>query len=286
MNLHFITSISKEYWDLTAKYCIPTWNLPGRVTVYVEQTEGDMKWVSEIPFNVELITVPRLKWEAGNHRRKVLKFWGKSYTQIHAVQTRGIDERVIWLDADIEQTFEDVAPAYNFESDFKEAVGLLNSGDHEDCWESGFVIFNQQCGKLGRFIKQYHDAWNNEEIMESLWRPYDAQVIGHVAEKGFYNLCDSRCSNANAVKNSRFDNYFVHWINKENKDRLRELNSNTNITALEELTEPESDVTTTLEELKEPESNVTTLEELKELDNDHSNNISSDSPEPEESRET
>jgi len=179
---------------------------------------------------------------------------------------------VIWLDADIEQTFEDVVPAYNFESDFKEAVGLLNSGDHEDCWESGFVIFNQQCGKLGRFIKQYHDAWNNEEIMESLWRPYDAQVIGHVAEKGFYNLCDSRCSNANAVKNSRFDNYFVHWINKENKDRLRELNSNTDITALEELTEPESD--------------VTTLEELKELENDHSNNISSDSPEPEESRET
>ena len=78
----------------------------------------------------------------------------------------------------------------------------------------------------------------------------------------------------------------MHWINKENKDRLRELNSNTNITALEELTEPESDVTTTLEELTEPESNVTTLEELKELDNDDSNNISSDSPEPEESRET
>jgi hypothetical protein len=90
MNLHFITSISKEYWDLTAKYCIPTWNLPGRVTVYVEQTEGDMKWTNEIPFDVELITVPRLRWEAGNGRRKVLKFWGKSYTQIRAVQTRGL----------------------------------------------------------------------------------------------------------------------------------------------------------------------------------------------------
>ena len=272
MNLHFITSINKEYWDLTAKYCIPTWNLPGRVTVYVEQTEGDMKWVSEIPFDVELITVPKLKWEAGNRRRKILKFWGKSYAQIRAVQTRGIDERVIWLDADIEPTFENVAPAYNFESEFKEAVGLLNSGDHEDCWESGFVIFNQHCGKLGRFIKQYQDAWNDEEIMESLWRPYDAQVIGHVAEKGFYNLCDSPCSNANAVKNSRFDNYFVHWINKENKDLLRELNSKPDITVIEESTELELD--------------VTVLEELKEPDNDNSDSVSSDSAQPEEPRET
>jgi hypothetical protein len=259
MNLHFITSITKEYWDLTAKYCIPTWKLPGRVTVYVEQTEGDMKWTNEIPFDVELITVPRLKWEAGNRRRKVLKFWGKSHTQIRAVQTRGIDERVVWLDADVEQTFEDVVPADFFISEFKEAVGLLNSGDHEDCWESGFVIFNQQCGKLGRFIKQYHDAWNNEEVMESLWRPYDAQVIGYVAEKGFYNLCDVPCSNADAVKNSRFNNYFVHWINKENKEQLRELNS---------------------------DISVTVMEEVKELDNDDSNSISPDSTQPEEPRET
>ena len=241
MNLHFITSISKEYWDLTAKYCIPTWNLPGRVTVYVEQTKGDMKWTNEIPFDVELITVPRLKWEAGNGRRKVLKFWGKSYTQIRAVQTRGINERVIWLDADMEQTFDDIIPAEEFESGFKEAVGLLNSGDHEDCWETGIVIFNQNCDKLGRFIKRYYDAWNNEETMESLWRPYDAQVIGHAADKNFHNLCKASGTNADSVKNSLFGKYFIHWINKDNKDLLRNLNSNTDVTVLEELTEPIND---------------------------------------------
>ena len=259
MNLHFITSISKEYWDLTAKYCIPTWKLPGRITVFVEQTEGDMKWTNEIPFDVELITVPRLKWEAGNRRRKVLKFWGKSYTQIRAVQTRGIDERVIWLDADMEQTFDDTIPEQEFELGFKESVGLLNSDDHEDCWETGIVIFNQTCDKLGRFIKRYHDAWNNEETMESLWRPYDAQVIGHVSEKSFYNLCKSSCTNADAIKNSQFGQYFTHWINKENKDLLRNLNNNTDITESEELTE---------------------------LNNDDSHNISLHSTESEESRET
>ena len=229
MNLHFITSISNEYWDLTAKYCIPTWNLPGRVTVYVEQTSGDMKWTNEIPFNAELITVPRLKWEAGNERRKILKFWGKSYTQIHAVQTRGIDERVVWIDADIEQILDDTVPTDIFESGFKEAVALLNSGDHEDCWESGVVIFNQKCDKLGRFIKRYHDTWNDADTMESLWRPYDAQVIGHAADKSFHNLCDAECVNADAMKNSRLGYYFTHWINKENKDRLRQLkNDNSN----------------------------------------------------------
>jgi hypothetical protein len=228
MSLHFITSITKEYWDQTAKYCIPTWKLPGKVTVYVEQTEGDLKWINEIPFDVALITVPRLKWEAGNNRRKVVKFWGKSHTQIRAVQTRGINERVVWLDADIEQTYYDVLPPDKFNSEFKDAVALLNSGDHEDCWESGIVIFNQECDKLGKFIKRYNDVWNNEEIMESLWRPYDAQVIGHVAEKSFYNLCESPCSNADAVKNSWFGNYFKHWINKDNKDQLRKLNDNSN----------------------------------------------------------
>jgi hypothetical protein len=225
MNLHFITSINREYWDLTAKYCVPTWKLPGKVTVFVEQTEGDLKWINEIPFDVELITVPPLKWEAGNTRRKVLKFWGKSYTQIRAVQTRSINERVIWLDADMQQTYYDVLSSDKFNVEFDDAVGLLNSGDHEDCWESGIVIFNQECDKLGMFVKRYNDAWNNEELMESLWRPYDAQVIGHVAKKSFYNLCDTPCSNADAVKNSWFGNYFKHWINKNNKTQLRKLNN-------------------------------------------------------------
>jgi len=118
---------------------------------------------------------------------------------------------------------------------------LLNSGDHEDCWETGIVIFNQNCDKLGRFIKRYHDSWNNEETMESLWRPYDAQVIGYAAEKNFHNLCKSSCTNADAIKNSQFGQYFTHWINKENKDLLRDLNNKANIIVLEELTEPNND---------------------------------------------
>jgi hypothetical protein len=40
MNLHFITSISKEYWENTAKYCIGTWNLPGKLTVYIDQLDA------------------------------------------------------------------------------------------------------------------------------------------------------------------------------------------------------------------------------------------------------
>lgn len=223
MNLHFITSISQEYWNLVGKYCIPTWDLPGRVTVYVEQTEGDIKWVNQIPFNVEIITVPKLN-TIHKDRKKVLKFWGKSWTQIHAVKNRGLDERIVWIDADVEQITQ--ISSDEFTMNLKEPFAIMNSGDNEDCWESGLVIFNQQCDKLGRSIKRYEASWVDEETLDSLWRPYDAQVLGYVAgSTGFHNLCLQPCKNIDAFANSRYAEYFKHWINKENKELLRSLNT-------------------------------------------------------------
>ena len=225
MNLHFITSISQEYWYNVAQYCIPTWDLPGRVTVFVEQTDGDIKWANEIPFGAEIITVPDLVSIAHRERKKVLKFWGKSYSQIYAVRNRGMDERVIWIDADVEQlsyVSEDL-----FTMKIKEPFAIMNSGDSEDCWESGLVIFNQLCDKLGRAMRRYESTWQDADELSSLWRPYDAQVLGHVAlQAGYHNLCDQSCSNADAFTNSRYGEYFKHWINKDNKQKLKDLKDN------------------------------------------------------------
>jgi (p)ppGpp synthase/HD superfamily hydrolase len=68
----------------------------------------------------------------------------------------------------------------------------------------------------------------------------------------------------------------VHWINKENKDRLKELNSNTDITVLEELTESNND----------DSNDITALEELTKSTNDDSNDIPLHSTQSEEPRET
>lgn len=223
MNLHFITSISKDYWFNTAKKCISTWDLPGKVTIFVEQRSGDIEWMKELPFNYELIYAPDLKLGELTSRSKVSKFWGKSCAQIHAVRERGTDERVIWLDADIEQTSP--VPKDLFDFEFEEPLAMLNSGDHEDCWETGIVIFNQRFEKLNLVIKKYEQAWNTEDILNSLWKPYDAQVLGYVAEeRGYKNLCNQLCSNVDALKNSDLAPFFTHWINKENKARLNEQN--------------------------------------------------------------
>jgi hypothetical protein len=222
MNLHFITSISQEYWNNVAQYCIPTWDLPGRVTVYVEQTDGDIKWTNNIPFDAEIITVPDLVNTVHKDRKKVQKFWGKSYTQINAVRNRGMDERVIWIDADVEQL--KYTPEDLFTMKIKEPFAIMNSGDSEDCWESGLVIFNQLCDKLGRSMRRYESIWLDPAELDSLWRPYDAQVLGNAAlQTGYHNLCDQSCSNADAFDNSRYGDYFKHWINKENKQKLKEL---------------------------------------------------------------
>jgi len=222
MKLHFITSISKNYWNDTGKICINTWkNLPGDVTVYVDQKDGDLDWIKEIPFHKELLYVPPLEAGAAE-RAKVRKFWGKSMAQITALRNRGKDERIIWLDADIEQIAPQI-PSHLFDINFPEPIAMLNSSDQEDCWESGIVIFNQTAEKFDLTVRKYEKAWLDEDILMSLWRPYDAQVLGHVAtERGFLNLCQCPCSNAEALQNSHFATYFKHWINKDNKKMLAE----------------------------------------------------------------
>jgi hypothetical protein len=219
MNLHFITSLSKEYWESVGKHCIGTWNLPGKVTVYLEQTTGPIKWVNDIPFNVELLTVPPLTTSDDTERRKVLKFWGKSVAQISAVTNRANNERIIWIDSDIEQVSSVDKRLFDFK--FDQPVAVMNSHDGDDCWESGIVIFNQENEKLNQFIKKYSHAWTDPEILNNLWKPYDAQVLGYVAlSRGYYNLCENRCTNAESLNNSRYRHCFKHWINKTNKEKL------------------------------------------------------------------
>jgi hypothetical protein len=236
MKLKFITSISKEYWDETAKHCISTWDLPGEVIVYIDQKEGDIGWVEEVPFRTVLLNVPKLKEDYG--RNKVFKFWGKANAQMITVYdflnrrndamddpevTEIPHERVIWLDADIEQTAPVTEEMFTF--DFEEPLGMMNSSDGHDCWETGIVIFNQQYFKLRVVMNLYKEVWKDPDIMNSLWKPYDAQVLGYVAnERGYYNLCERKCKNVNAVENSIYSSVFKHWINKENKEQLRNEN--------------------------------------------------------------
>jgi hypothetical protein len=223
MNLHFITSISKNYWYDTAQYCIDTWNLPGKLTIYVDQKDRDLDWLADVNYHKELLTVPTLDINSED-RTKVRKFWGKSWAQISALRDRGIDERVIWLDADVEQIGEVLPDHFNFS--FAEPIAMMNSEDHEDCWESGLVIFNQQHVKLNQTIRKYENAWKDEDTLMSLWRPYDAQVLGYIAlERGYYNLCRNKCKNIDALKNTQYNEVFKHHINKDNKKLLAESKS-------------------------------------------------------------
>lgn len=227
MNLHFITSISKEYWYSTARFCINTWDLPGTVTVFVDQKDGDLTWISEIVAdNIVLLDVPAIN-TTEHKRSKVRKFWGKSYSQIVAIRSRGVNERIIWVDSDVEQI--DVVDAELFNFEFKEPFAILNSEDAEDCWETGIVLFNQQYGKLNQLIKRYERSWHDDDFLSSLWRPYDTQVLGDIAlDKGFLNLCDTKCKNINALENSRYSAAFKHWINKDNKKLLSDIQLNDN----------------------------------------------------------
>lgn len=220
MNLHFITSISQDYWNNTAKYCIPTWKLPGTITVYIDQKEGDVDWFNEIPFNKRLLHVPNLQLEDEKiDKSKVNKFWGKSSAQLHAVYTNQEYDRIIWIDADVEQIEDVTEDLFNFE--FEEAFALLNTDHSPDSWETGIVMFNCHYEKIKIAMNRYYDVWQDKNILNSLWKPYDAEVLGFVAkDRGYFNLCDSPCVNSKAFEHSRFNPYFKHWINKTNKQIL------------------------------------------------------------------
>ena len=217
MNLHFITSISSAYWNNIAKQCISTWDLPGRVTVYIDQTHGDLDWIKQIPYHCELLHVPPLESTQHANNAKIRKFWGKSSAQIHAVEHGNTNERIVWMDADIEQL--QPVPSELFDFEFNEPVAVLHSGQPNDEWESGLVIFNQAHGKLSQFMKHYSNNWNNNEVLASLYKPYDAPVLGYTAvQRGFVNLChDTGGINKLALENSRYRGYLNHLIGKANK---------------------------------------------------------------------
>ena len=217
MNLHFITSISSAYWNNIAKQCISTWDLPGRVTVYIDQTHGDLDWIKQIPYHCELLHVPPLESTQHANNAKIRKFWGKSSAQIHAVEHGNTNERIVWMDADIEQL--QPVPSELFDFEFNEPVAVLHSGQPNDEWESGLVIFNQAHGKLSQFMKHYSNNWNNDEVLATLYKPYDAPVLGYTAvQRGFVNLChDTGGINKLALENSRYRGYLNHLIGKANK---------------------------------------------------------------------
>ena len=221
MKLHFITSISKSYWYGTAKRCISTWDLPGEVTIFIDQQYGDLDWISEVPFHKHLLSVPNLAVDNFSSTTKVRKFWGKTCAQIVAVRNRDADERIIWVDADVEQLTPISEELFNF--DFDDPVAMMNSHQSEDTWETGLVIFNQQNEKINQFMKKYEQNWNDEETLASMWRPYDAPVLGYTAEdRGFLNLCTDPCPNAEALEHTRYAGYLKHWINKDNKQKLQD----------------------------------------------------------------
>ena len=216
MKLQFITSVSKDYWYETAQYCIPNWNLPGDLLIYIDYPEGEIDWLTDIKFNKRLLHVPCLQgYEELDLTTKVRKFWGKASAQIHAVKNRLEDTRIIWLDADVEQIKP--IPADYFNSSFKHELALMRSNYvQKDCFETGLVIFNQEHEKLNVVIKKYEKFWY--ESLDKVNKPYDAYVLGAVAtERRFTNLVDKYCDNKDAFANSRFKDFFIHHINKENK---------------------------------------------------------------------
>ena len=224
MNLQFITSITQSYWNSVGRYCINTWDLPGEVIIYIDQKDGDIDWIQSLPFRKKLINVPTLEIKNNEIKKnkKVRKFWGKACSQIHAIRNRPADTRIIWLDADIEQI--DSVDETLFDFEFSENVAIMHSNSYsEDCFETGLVIFNQQAKKLSLFASRYEQFWNNDDDLSSLFRPYDALVLGAVSERHDYlNLVENECDNIDALKNTIFGDYFKHWINKDNKKELKD----------------------------------------------------------------
>jgi hypothetical protein len=223
MNLHFITSISRDYWYDVAQYCVSTWDLPGKITIYIDQKEGEVDWFDDVPHTKRLLYVPNLEVASGIDKNKTMKFWGKSCAQIDAVLRREDNERIIWLDADVEQTSPVTESLFDFS--FENPLAIMKSNNEQDCWETGLVIFNQEYEKLNVIMNRYKEVWNDENILNNLWKPYDAQVLGYVAlnnKRTYYNLCDNVCNNADALAHSRYGEFFKHWINKTNKKILSE----------------------------------------------------------------
>lgn len=229
----WVTSLSKNYWDKTAKYTMPTWDrLPGNLVVVWDDKSPPCDIGQNFHFwkDVSPSNDPWITENMGSAKSD--RFWKKSRTQVWAA--RKFPGLVIWIDADITVNRPLSANVAKKMFDPGQFVwSTIDAGNNrpndQDYIDTGLVAFNTDSNNFEEFLREYSLMWYNGKIFD-LPQPYDHYAVTELAKTWpVHSLCDHWSSwsddyngpaNHVALKYSKLSKYFTHHLGLKNKERL------------------------------------------------------------------
>lgn len=172
----------KKYYDIIAKYCLPSWNkLPGEKKV-ISDIEIALPSIDFLPWD----PIPNTKsnFLKASPSKKTWNFWKKMQSQVWAIRTfKNNFDFIVLLDTDIEildfnlDLFEKELECFQ-ESNLVWATGESNRRGHD----SGFIIINTRHPLVDELTNYYENIWENGTIFK-LEKGYDGHAVESMFEK-------------------------------------------------------------------------------------------------------
>jgi hypothetical protein len=171
-----------KYYELIAKYCIPSWSkLPGDKYIVHDDNIINIPRFNIVQWN-DIYNQGNLFTEFCN-RTKPVNFWRKMQSQVWALRNLRQYEYVVLLDTDVEIV------KFNQE-EFDEILNGLVQSKH--IWatgesqlkklDAGHIIVNMNDPRLDQLLYDYENIWESKKILE-LDRAYDGEAVESLFEK-------------------------------------------------------------------------------------------------------
>jgi hypothetical protein len=171
-----------KYYELIAKYCIPSWSkLPGDKYIVHDDNIINIPRFNIVQWN-DIYNQGNLFTEFCN-RTKPVNFWRKMQSQVWALRNLRQYEYVVLLDTDVEIV------KFNQE-EFDEILDGLVQSKH--IWatgesqlkklDAGHIIVNMNDPRLDQLLYDYENIWESKKILE-LDRAYDGEAVESLFEK-------------------------------------------------------------------------------------------------------
>jgi hypothetical protein len=182
MNIAWSGLADAKYYELIAKYCLPSWSkLPGDKYVICDEDVIDIPKIKIVQWN-DIYNQNNLFTEFCN-RTKPVNFWRKMQSQVWALRNLRDYNFVVLLDTDVE--------VINFNLDEFDSIlkGLLESkciwatGESQlKKLDAGHIIVNMIDPRLDQLLYDYENIWESKKILE-LDRAYDGDAVESLFEK-------------------------------------------------------------------------------------------------------
>jgi hypothetical protein len=182
MNVAWSGLADAKYYELIAKYCLPSWRkLPGDKYVICDENVIKIPAIKIVQWN-NVYNQNNLFTEFCT-RTKPVNFWRKMQSQVWALRTLRDYNFVVLLDTDVEIV------KFNQEEFDSILKGLLESkciwatGESQlKKLDAGHIVVNMSDPRLDQLLYDYENIWESKKILD-LDKAYDGHAVESLFEK-------------------------------------------------------------------------------------------------------